>query len=116
MRDTTVAGAIFGSYQRRPKPHRRTPPVARSARSRRLPPAAVVGDQQDEREHGEHDHREDDEHACLGEARMRAAGQDGGGHGHGVIAPDWRNMPRRPATAAAWSGASWSVALLAAGV
>jgi catalase len=33
-----------------------------------------------------------------------------------VIAPACRNMPRSPAIAAAWSGASWSVALLAAGV
>jgi len=33
-----------------------------------------------------------------------------------VIAPDCRNMPRRPATAALWSGASCSVALFDAGV
>ena len=31
------------------------------------------------------------------------------------IEPDWRNMPRSPAIAATWSGASCSVALLVAG-
>ena len=32
-----------------------------------------------------------------------------------VIAPDWRNMPRSPAMAATWSGASCRLALFAAG-
>jgi hypothetical protein len=35
-----------------------------------LPPAEVFGDQQDHREYGEHDHREDYKYVCLRDARM----------------------------------------------
>jgi hypothetical protein len=69
-----------------------------------------------ERQRAEQHRGEDDEQMSLGQARIGAAGHNGRRDETAVLDPVCRNMARSPATAADWSGASCSVALLAAGV
>ncbi len=62
------------------------------------------------------DGREDDEHPGLGEPWVGGAGRNAEVTEIAVMPPVCRNMPRRPAIAAAWSGASDMDALFDAGV
>ncbi len=81
-----------------------------------LPPAVMLGHQDDQRQRRDEHPGEDQEHVGLRDAGIGLLDTMAAVIDTAVMAPDCRNMPRSPATAAVWSGASCSVALFEAGV